>query len=519
MRKCIPAHRFSPFCALSISSLILFVLSLSSAHAGYVSNLQPDIATKTVERRTESLNNDSSEERSPQDIRALTLRPDQKRPEEQLTILFQGRPLTIGGEYDIQGVYRKDFRLDGHAEDDSLRLNQQLELEFLYDLADTIKVFLEVKPFYRTELYAEDDHPEKDDKGLKRGETWIYLEDLFGSDLSLQLGRQGFDDRREWWWSEDLDAARIYYKKRKLRLELGVAQELAKDSFERGDIDPEEDDLLRVLGRATWKWARRQRLGLFFLYQDDHSRTEPVGSIVDRDKEDESDADLFWIGLRARGRWKDPSLGRFRYWLDTAYLTGREKSIDYDSLDGASIVDERLKYTVSGWSMDAGVSWRTRFPLKPRFTLGYALGSGERDSDRRADKSFRQTGLQKNKGRFWGVNSFRYYGELLRPELSNLHVLTLSLGLPLLKDSSVEFVYHRYWQDHTAPFMRNARIQARPLGKDNDIGQEWNVVVGIEEWRHVELDLVAALFRSGNAYGSLSGESAGYASLGFTYNF
>jgi hypothetical protein len=156
---------------------------------------------------------------------------------------------------------------------------------------------------------------------------------------------------------------------------------------------------------------------------------------------------------------------------------------------------------------------------KPSITLGYAVGSGNPDPDSSTDRSFRQTGLHNNNGRFWGVDNFRYYGELLRPELSNLHVLTLSVGLPLLRNSSVEVVYHRYWQDHATPFMKDARIKATPNGKDNDIGQEWNVVVGIEEWKHVELELVAALLRSGNAYGSLSGENAGYMSLVFTYNF
>jgi hypothetical protein len=513
-------HWFSVFFPLLILPLVLIFISFQSAQAKYINNVNPDTETKTDDRNTEALNNDSSEKNTIKDIQALTLRPDQKRPEKQLTITLFGRPLTIGGEYDLRISLRRDFRLDSNAEDDVLQVVQEFEHELLYDLTENIKFFLEINPFYRTELYAEDGSPEKDDKRLKRGQTWIYFKNVFGSDLDLQVGRQGIDEKREWWWNKDLDAARIHYKSRKWRLELGIAEELAKDSFEKSDIDPEDEDILRVLGKATWKWAKRQRVGLFFLYQDDHSRTESPGRIIDSSEEDESDADLFWIGLRSTGRWKDLTLGRFRYWLDTAIVTGEESLIDYDSENGGSVVDEIEERDVSGgWSIDAGITWQTTLHSKPSITLGYAVGSGDRDPDNRTDRSFRQTGLHKNNGRFWGVDSFRYYGELLRPELSNLHVLTISAGLSLLRNSSVEVVYHRYWQDHAAAFMRDARIKAKPLGKDNDIGQEWNVVVGIEEWKHVELELVAALFRSGNAYGSLSGENAGYMSFGFTYNF
>jgi hypothetical protein len=403
-----------------------------------INSVNPNTATRTDDRNNEAMNNKSSEKNTVQDIRTLTLRPDQKRPEEQLTITLFGRPLTIGGEYDIRTSFRRDFRLDNDAEDDTLQVVQEFELDLLYDLSENIKVFLELNPFYRTELYAEDGSPEKDDKRLKRGQTWIYFDNILGSDLRLQVGRQGIDEKREWWWNEDLDAARIHYKSRKWRFELGIAEELAKDSFEKSDIDPENEDVLRVLGKTTWKWAKRQRIGLFFLYHDDHSQTESTGMIIDRSKEDESDADLFWIGLRSTGRWKDPILGRFRYWLDTAIVTGEETLIDYDSENGKSVVDEIIKRDVSGgWAIDVGVTLKTRLHGKPSITLGYAIGSGDHDPDSGTDRSFRQTGIHNNNGRFWGVDSFRYYGELLRPELSNLHVLTLSAGLPLLSTGRI----------------------------------------------------------------------------------
>jgi hypothetical protein len=67
--------------------------------------------------------------------------------------------------------------------------------------------------------------------------------------------------------------------------------------------------------------------------------------------------------------------------------------------------------------------------------------------------------------------------------------------------------------------MRKARIKAKPLGNDKSIGREWDIVTGIEEWRHVDLKLAAALFSAGDAFGPLSGKTASYISFGLTYNF
>lgn len=466
--------------------------------------------------------NDSAGPEGEQTAFTLSRRDDDMRPDDQITLSLFGRPLTVGGEYNAKLSYRGDFELDDAEEDNLLTLGQKLEIEFLYDMHETASLFLELKPFYINELYAEDNNDEHE-AGVERGEMWIYSNRLFTKHLALQAGRQNFDEKREWWWDEDLDAVRMYLRNDNIRIELAVAEELYRTSTEDDDIDPEEEDVLRLLGRAVWKWGekRRQRLEIFFLSQNDYSDTESEGAEVDGNKRDESDADLVWLGFRSMGRWKVRPAGRFYYWFDAAFVTGEETLIDYDRIDGSDRreVDDVELFNVDGWGMDTGITWRTEFPAEPSMTIGYAYGSGDRDPEDRHDRSFRQTGLHDNNARFRGVNSFRYYGELLRPELSNIHILTLAAGLPVLKESSVELVYHRYWQDHAASFLRDTRIEAKPFGKDNSLGDEWDVIVGIEEWKHVELEIIGALFRAGDAFAVMSGETAFYASFEFTYNF
>jgi hypothetical protein len=56
--------------------------------------------------------------------------------------------------------------------------------------------------------------------------------------------------------------------------------------------------------------------------------------------------------------------------------------------------------------------------------------------------------------------------------------------------------------------LRDARVDADPTGKKRGIGQEWDVVLGLQEWKRVEIELIGSLFRAGPAYGPLSGKNA-----------
>jgi hypothetical protein len=52
---------------------------------------------------------------------------------------------------------------------------------------------------------------------------------------------------------------------------------------------------------------------------------------------------------------------------------------------------------------------------------------------------------------------------------------------------------HLYRQVEPAPFLRDVHIRAEPEGERRSVGQEWDVVIGIEEWEHIEIELIGAL--------------------------
>ena len=451
----------------------------------------------------------------------LTNRLDDNRPDEQLTLPLFGKPLTIGGELELETKIEKDFEFDedNSDDDDLLQFEPGVQLEFLSRPTENIAIFVE------GELAAKEDVlPDGADKTseseIKRGESWVYFSNILETGFSLRVGRQSFEEERTWWWDSDLDSVRVYYDHSFLSLELGLAQELARETSEENRIDPEQEDVFRILSRAELNWGKDQRIETFFLYQNDHSRTGNKDDIVKREEEDDSDADLIWLGLRSSGRIKLNNMGRFYYWLDGAYMVGNEILIDFDSLENDQrILDDKIDHDVEGWGADAAFTWQTKLPFEPTFTIGYAIGSGDKDPESATDNAFRQTGLHGNNGKFRGVDRFRYYGELLRPELSNLEVWTASLGFGILEDSSIEIVYHHYQQVKATDFLRDGELDADPTGKNRDIGDELDIVLGIEEWEHWEIEIVGAIFWAGDAYGSFSNANETAKNLIFKINY
>jgi len=493
----------------------------------------------------------------------LIKRPDRERPKKQLIVPLFGRPLMLGGRYTLLPRYEgsklldfdyldldnKDIDLDGDFDeiedavrglsprDDQWRINQGLQTDLFYAYSDQASVYLEMKFFWRN-LISSDTVATGDDWLVERGEMWFYLGDLFDSPFGLQVGRQRYFDSREWWWDQDLDSIRFRFDLEKVHAEIAVAHELFPVVLNRGGIEPEDDDLVHILASASWAWARGQELGLFALHTEDYSSQQPVDPQCVADLppglppggeafflsgcvayEDDSDADLTWLGVSAEGRLKIPKYGRINYWFEAAWVFGNETYTDYTGETGARKVSAIDTHNVSGVGFDIGGTWILPVETSPSVTFGYARGSGDPGMTELHDTGFRQTGFQDNSDRFRGVASFRYYGELLDPELSNLSIVTTGLGFRFLKKSSIDFLYHRYRQAHAAPFMRDIDFKRDPLGLSPDIGQEWDMILGIEDWNPFEFKIVASIFRPGDAFGPEEGDLSYLFAFRFRYNF
>lgn len=424
-----------------------------------------------------------------------------------------GQEIEVGASLELLHEEIKNIDFQRSAGDDLRTSKQEVQVQFFYRASENLSALIEVKGKAEQQAYSDGASP-RSEKEVERGETWVGWQRLFDGNASIKIGRQNFVEPRRWWWDDDLDALRFDYGYGPWQLTLGVAEALGRKSSRRNFIDPEDEDLVRFLGHANWSLASGLHFSAFYLRQRDDSPRPPLDSLVEDARLDESDADLRWIGLRATGDIGLQTGGMFAYWLDTAVVSGNETVFGYRSQTGGmSRVAAHRQQQVRGHAVDLGLSWKPAAPSVPTLALSHARGSGDKNLDDDTDRAFRQTGLHDP------TQEFRYYGELLRPELSNLSITTASLGFVVRGDSRLTLGYHRFRQVHPAGLLRGARIESQPTGQDKDIGREISLLAEFREWEHLKVALAAATFRAGKAFGAAAGERANSIFLELTYDF
>jgi len=274
--------------------------------------------------------------------------------------------------------------------------------------------------------------------------------------LAAQVGRIDVEETREWFYDQNLDGVRLIAVPWKLRLETGVY---------RTDITPgrRDDDEKYVISRVTLPYATWFRPEIHGLYRDD--RREPGDH-------------RSWIGFRAPFR---PTRA-LNVWADYVAARGRFRAKE-----------------VRSFATDTGVMLRWRAPFRGSIYGGYAFATGDHDRGNGVDREFRDTGIADYNDGFDGLKSFQYYGELARPELSNLRVWTAGAGVYVRPWLSLDVVAHGYRQ-HALRDRFRSEIPIRPTGNDKELGGEVDVIVGIRGLLPLEFEINWARFNPARAY-------------------
>ncbi len=289
-------------------------------------------------------------------------------------------------------------------------------------------------------------------------EGFFYWGNFFHRSLGLQVGRQRFRDKREFLYDERLDAVRLHYTRKKLKVEMSVAKSL----FGEGGSS---DRQLYLTTYAQYRLPGKRYLSGYFMKRNDTSGR---------------DEDPIWFGMSSRGR----ITRRLSYWGELARMMGRREN--------------RL---LRGHAFDLGGSYRfPKLPLNQTLSLGYAYGSGDKDFSDGIDGNFRQTNLQDNSYRYNGLKRYRYYGVLLEPELNNLKIQTLDYGIRPSESWSLNFAYHAYRQVVASKKIGDTELTVRPRGRDPRLGTEFDVVLGIRKIRNIDITLLMGVFFPGPAF-------------------
>ena len=386
-----------------------------------------------------------------------------------------------------RGIYARDVILPGRGE---FLLRHRLRADA------TFFDKLDLRADGRVNLRYRRDRANRDDVVVdgELSEAWLRLRDPFGLDGAfVQLGRMRLRDDRSYLWDEDIEALRAGFRSSLWSGFAGYGGRLSQGNIE----DDGRRDLLRDFGwffaELRHQWRYEQTLEARVLQQRDFGGNPSLGEFSERFASNE---DLLWLSGRAAGR-----IGRgggpeaLRYWLDVSWLGGDELRL---TRDAAQRVTGRRSGSVSEWAFDLGASLELDLSWRTAFTVSYAAGS----------ERFRQPLLARNRAPFTGPVRFRRLGEVLRPGLSNLHVLTLAVGTEVGPQIWLETVFHRYWQDEASSFLVDDALVEQPLGSDRDLGWAVDVVAGLQlaqRWQYV---MAYGVFVAGDAFGAREGKAA-----------
>ncbi|MBA3554337.1 MAG: alginate export family protein [Gemmatimonadales bacterium] len=352
--------------------------------------------------------------------------------------------LTVGAKLELDYEFRRHWDLTNRGGDDRSTLAPEPSLAVAVTPNAGTRAFLSLELSRRFALGRPDNGDR--DLAIELRQAYLQLKSRGDGRYSVRLGRQRFKDRREWIHDAELDGLRFRYDTGPLDIELALTPGTNTFSLETD---------LRLTSDV--------RVGTFMLLGG--RRPSEGGRLL--------------LGVRSDGDLA-PNL---EYWAQVARLAGR---------DGATVV--------RATGIDVGVTYQPDVLLRPALTLAYAYGSGDADPGDRIETQFRQTGLQGNQERMAGVTNLKYYGELLDPELSNLTIATVGLGLRPSRRSSVELILHGYRQPIVSAELHGANVSADPSGRHRDIGSEIDLILGYREIRDVTLKLVLGWFHPGRAF-------------------
>ena len=392
-------------------------------------------------------------------------------------------------------------------------VEQDYEVAFSLEYQASDRLYYYFGGAFVDESEAEKPRGERESlNGFERGEIGVGYG--FGDEIESELraGRREFVSTSNWWywWDEELDSISLESRFGKFEFLVALAEEQAREVSGMDRIDPELKDLRRVLARFDWEIAGGQLLQIYYLDQRDDSASYRDGQLVREDRIDEEDADLTWTGISYLGWFEDDRLGEIEIEFAWARVDGSETVFDLDDpAGGFAEVDETTRQDVSGDAFGFRAGWSPAAFDDVSFIVGHARASGDKTEDDGKNESFRQTGLQ---------GEAEVFGKLYQPELSNLVVDTIGIEFGLADNVDVGLFRHDFRQDRVAEDMRDVAIDVDTIGSGRALGSEIDLIFTFEVY-DVEIDLTAARFEAGSAYGSLRGETSHYWQLELSYVF
>ncbi|MFK7858530.1 MAG: alginate export family protein [Granulosicoccus sp.] len=371
-------------------------------------------------------------------------------------------PPVFEGDIEMNLQYADEKDNDSELRRDTGEMEIQLTLEldqkFRFEQRLVAQLELNARRFTENTLNTPDDEFSYD---LER----LYFQWKPSNSFRLRTGRFNLDDPMESIVDEDLDGIQVIFEQDRIEFELSRTRE---DWFEASTAG-RNDQITNTMGTVQFSSNKNSSWMPYIL----HRTTDPVNGMLA--------SEVTWLGLQGIVQ---PAHSPVRYWFHGSVQNGEETD-DQETMD------------LGGYALDIGFNWTANGQLPTTYTVGLARATGGSRSQR-----FRQSGLHSNDFALNGQNTFRYLGEVMDPELTNILILTLGAGADLGRHWSGDIALHHYQQVEVEDSLRGSDIEYDPLGESGDLGFGADLVVAYDPHKQFDFKGTAGMFAPGDAFDS-----------------
>ena len=297
-----------------------------------------------------------------------------------------------------------------------------------------------VRAFARLEFRARqrsrDDGPFETDLRARVKEAQLSFQ--INETTSVTVGRMRFSDRHRWIADASVDGVHFSKVSGTFAFELAVV----KDAF--------RDEGNYLIAHAS-QFSGANYTGLYAIAEDEEDQQR----------------------LHVIGYLKRKPSDRFSY-----------------AVHAAGVFGDAQNNNASGYGFDLRGIYKLTGKYNPQFAFGLAAGS----------EGFHQTGLHSQKTYDGGQMQFDRYGYVFRPELTNLAVATLTVGLRPSRMFSVDLATHVYVQLSPSTIAPDARIRGTTNGTSGFVGTEVSLVGAWRPTKKTKFEFGAGVFKAGSAY-------------------
>ena len=319
---------------------------------------------------------------------------------------------------------------------------------------------------------------------------YISSEGLNDNRSNLLLGRKKLKDKRSWLYDASLDSIGIYNKHDLLKYEIYAGSRL-DNSLIVGETSSSIYNLKNIrflIGHVSYEYLIKNTVELFYLYE--HSKSY-------------EDRDMKWFGFRTQGDMQNSSIPLV-YWFDFAKVNG-------------SYIENKTNKYARGIGIDIGAKYYLD-SLKNFLCLSFAYGSGGEN------KKFVQPYMSSNRSDYLKNHIiFRYYGSFFKPKLTNIQIASLYLyhQFTNIKNISTILALHNYRQVNASTIEYEASSYTmQPNGKDKDLGNELDIIIGKYIPQKYNIRFVFAYFLGSDAFNGVTKNKDGiYGQLSFRHTW